>query len=212
MGYAMLAERAGLPLARTGDGRVAIDDARWGGHLANVSPSEWAAYRDALPETYGGAEFLERYGGTTDTATRVDPARTYAVRRPTGHPIHENHRVRLFRALLAGGAAREQERGLLGELMYQSHASYSACGLGSTGTDRLAALAREAGAARGVYGAKITGGGSGGVVAVLVRNDARDVVNEIARGYERETGRAASVLGGSSPGAMAWGVARLRAR
>ena len=29
--------------------------------------------------------------------------------------------------------------------MYESHASYSACGLGSDGTDRLVALAREAG-------------------------------------------------------------------
>ena len=50
--------------------------------------------------------------------------------------------------------------------MYESHASYSACGLGSDGTDRLVTLAREAGAARGIYGAKITGGGSGGTVAV----------------------------------------------
>ena len=31
----------------------------------------------------------------------------------------------------------------LGALMYESHASYSACGLGSDGTDRLVALARE---------------------------------------------------------------------
>lgn len=28
---------------------------------------------------------------------------------------------------------------MLGELMYQSHASYSACGLGSQGTDRWVA-------------------------------------------------------------------------
>lgn len=30
----------------------------------------------------------------------------------------------------------------LGELMYQSHASYSRCGLGSEGTDRLVELVR----------------------------------------------------------------------
>ena len=51
--------------------------------------------------------------------------------------------------------------------MYESHASYSACGLGSDGTDRLVALAREAGSRSGIYGAKITGGGSGGTVAML---------------------------------------------
>ena len=51
----------------------------------------------------------------------------------------------------------------------QSHASYGRCGLGSEGTDRLVALvraeaaaARAAGAEPPLYGAKITGGGSGG--------------------------------------------------
>ena len=51
----------------------------------------------------------------------------------------------------------------------QSHASYSRCGLGSHGTDRIVALVRAelaAAVARGeepaLYGAKITGGGSGG--------------------------------------------------
>lgn len=35
-----------------------------------------------------------------------------------------------------GGAA--EQLAVLGELMYQSHASYGACGLGSDGTDRRA--------------------------------------------------------------------------
>ncbi len=53
----------------------------------------------------------------------------------------------------------------------QSHASYSRCGLGSDGTDRIVALVKaeaEAAAGRGerpaLYGAKITGGGSGGAI------------------------------------------------
>ena len=48
-----------------------------------------------------GDEFLARYGGTTDKVTRVDPDRTYAVRQPTAHPIHEHARVRRFAELLA---------------------------------------------------------------------------------------------------------------
>ncbi len=51
----------------------------------------------------------------------------------------------------------------------QSHASYGRCGLGSDGTDRIVALVHDEAAAaalRGeapaLYGAKITGGGSGG--------------------------------------------------
>ena len=93
--------------------------------------------------------------------------------------------------------------------MYQSHASYSACGLGSDGTDLLVQLAREAGAPEGIFGAKITGGGSGGTVAVLGRRDAGPRVAQIARDYEARTGRATYLFEGSSPGAAAVGAVRI---
>jgi L-arabinokinase len=93
--------------------------------------------------------------------------------------------------------------------MYASHASYSACGLGSDGTDRLVALAREAGPEAGVYGAKITGGGSGGTVAFLGRADAGDMIRDIARRYAAETGRGGQVFEGSSEGAARIGSVRL---
>jgi L-arabinokinase len=206
----MLADEAGLTTTRDENGRVHIDDPRWGGYLANVTPSEWeSCFRGAVPELLDGAEFLRRYGGTTDRVTRADPTRCYAVRDATSHPIYEHHRVRSFRALLEAGAAAEEQRLLLGELMYQSHASYGACGLGSEGTDRLVELVREAGPGEGLYGAKITGGGSGGVVAVLARAGARDVMEGVAREYERLTDRPATVLGGSSDGAGRFGVVRL---
>ena len=72
--------------------------------------------------------------------------------------------------------------------MFASHESYSACGLGSTGTDRLVELVRELGADRGLFGAKITGGGSGGTVAILARSDAEDAVREVAERYGHERG------------------------
>ncbi|MFO7169581.1 MAG: GHMP kinase [Chloroflexota bacterium] len=214
MGYRIIAELAGLRVAGGDAGQVSVDDPRWRGYLANIPPSLWeSAYRERVPESIGGAEFLERYGGTTDQVTRIDPARTYAVRQPTAHPIYEHHRVRLFRSLLeqlgsGSPEATEERLVLLGELMYQSHASYSACGLGSDGTDRLVELVRAAGPRAGLYGAKITGGGSGGTVAVLARSGALDAVREVARRYEEETGRAASILGGSSPGAAQLGALR----
>jgi L-arabinokinase len=90
--------------------------------------------------------------------------------------------------------------------MYDSHASYSACGLGSDGTDRLVELVREAGPAAGLYGAKITGGGSGGTVAILAAAGRRAAVDEIARRYQTETGRAAALFAGSSPGARPYGL------
>jgi L-arabinokinase len=97
----------------------------------------------------------------------------------------------------------------LGGFMYRSHDSYSACGLGSEGTDLLVDLAREAGEAEGIFGAKITGGGSGGTVALLGRSDAGPRVTCIAREYEARTGRTAYLFEGSSPGAAAVGAVRI---
>jgi len=55
----------------------------------------------------------------------------------------------------------------MGDLMFQSHWSYSECGLGCEATDLLVALVREECGVGKLYGAKITGGGGGGTVAVL---------------------------------------------
>ena len=123
--------------------------------------------------------------------------------------MFEHDRVRRFRALLADGAAGEGAAAGLGQLMYESHASYSACGLGSDGTDRLVELVREGGPAAGLFGAKITGGGSGGTVAVLAARGQRRAVEAIARRYQQETGRDATIFAGSSSGARAFGVHRL---
>jgi L-arabinokinase len=210
MGYRIIADIAKLSATSQPDGHVAIADQQWHGYLANIPPSLWeTAYRDQIPLELDGAMFLSRYGGTTDPVTQVNPARSYAVRQPTAHPIYEHHRVQLFRVLLATPSPSEEQRALIGEMMYQSHASYSACGLGSDGTDRLVALVRAAGLQSGLYGAKITGGGSGGTVAILARRGARAVINTIAQQYERETGHTATILSGSSPGAIASGVLRL---
>lgn len=182
----------------------------WGGYLANIEPATWEGLAGALPETMTGAEFLGHGLSTADPVTRVQPDRAYPVRAATAHPILENHRVERFAALLDELAAGDDGAAIeMGRLMYGSHASYGACGLGSEGTDRLVELVREAGPDRGLFGAKITGGGSGGTVAVLARDGALEVVREIARAYADETGRAAEVFAGSSPGAAATGVVRL---
>lgn len=210
MGYRLIAASARLPVKDLGNGHVEIADFKWHGYLANVTPAQWESrYRDLIPEVIDGGDFLDGLGGITDLVTQVDPARTYRVRAATAHPIYEHHRVQLFRDLLAAGAASEEDRIRLGELMDDSHASYTTCGLGSMGTDRLVALVREGGPAAGLYGAKITGGGSGGVVAVLARPGSRAAVERIAREYERLTGVAAMVLEGSSDGAARFGIVRL---
>ena len=140
----------------------------------------------------------------------IDPARSYPVRAATAHAIEEHQRVHEFRALLTDKRrVDEQTRVRLGELMYASHASYSACGLGSDGTDHLVALVREAGPRLGLYGAKITGGGSGGTVAVLAERGAQRAVSQIADLYELESGHGSAVYVGSSDGSRAFGVRTL---
>ena len=187
--------------------RILTSDTAWRGqYLANLTPSQFGELARVLPEEMSGAEFLQRYGGTSDSATSVVAERCYPVRRAAAHPVHEQQRVDQFAALLhelrrRPGAARE-----LGELMYASHESYGACGLGSDGTDRLVALVKAEAPEHGLFGAKITGGGSGGTVAVFATTDAEPFIRDLAARYSAETGRATRVFAESGPGAAETGV------
>jgi L-arabinokinase len=210
MGYRLIADLAKLRVRFSGrDSLVQVQDPCWHGYLANIEPSEFERlYAPSLPEEIAGAEFIARYDGTTDSVTRVHAEKRYAIRTPTAHPVYEHSRVRAFAELLRGDPepARLQS---LGEFMYQSHASYSACGLGEGRTDLLVQLCRKRGPARGAYGAKITGGGSGGTVAFLGYR-AQALVQEIAEEYARETGYTPYIFSGSSPGAAEFGTLRLQ--
>ena len=206
MGYRMIADLAGLTSTSDG-GRVRVQDDRWGGYLANITPKELARdFVDWLPSRMRGAEFLARYSGITDTVTRVNPEVWYPVRQATSHPVYENERVTRFAELLSTGLEHSDAAVTMGALMFRSHASYSACGLGSDGTDRLVDFVAETDPAQGLFGAKITGGGSGGTVAVFGTEAARSAVYEIARRYEEETGVRALVFDGSGPGAEEIGI------
>jgi L-arabinokinase len=190
MGLRIVSDRAGVP----------VD------HLANITPPEFEReFVPCLPEELSGDDFLARYGGTGDTVTTVERGRRYRVRAPAAHPVYERHRAERFRQLLRTPPG-EDRRVRLGALMYESHASYVACGLGSPGTDRLVELVRAEGPAAGLYGARITGGGSGGTVAVLGRKDASAAIARVAGAYLRVTGYRPQVFAGSSPGVQTFGT------
>jgi len=212
MGYRIIADKAGLVATTTpAKGHVIIDDPEWDGYLANVGPSEFEnRYISALPDVISGSEFITKYKGTTDSVTQVDPDRTYRVRTATAHPVYEHFRVSRFAELL-GGTLDDPSLGKLGELMYESNASYSDCGLGSTGTDILIDLIKKAGPGNGLYGARVTGGGSGGTVAVLGQPSAEAAVQHVADQYAEITGHQPHIFRGSSPGAARFGHLRLRA-
>jgi L-arabinokinase len=213
MGYRMIAAQAGLIAIQAAPGQpVKIDDPKWQGYLANIAPSEFEqTYAASLPQHLAGDEFLDNYTNTTDPLTQVNPQTLYAVRTPTTHPIYDHFRAQSYAELLNQAPVNERQLELLGELMYQSHTSYSACNLGSSGTDRLVRLVRQAGPRHGLYGAKITGNGSGGTIAVLGRRDAGAAIQAIAEQYAQQTGYQPYIFSGSSPGAAGFGTIRLRA-
>ncbi|RID63027.1 hypothetical protein BRARA_E02058 [Brassica rapa] len=157
---------------------------------------------------------MEKYGDHGDSVTTIDRKGTYHIMAPTKHPIYENFRVQAFKALLTATPSEEQVIGL-GELMYQCHDSYSACGLGSDGTDRLVTLVQKMERLKHsktengtLYWAKITGGGSGGTVCVIGRSS--EQILEIERKYKEATGFMPYVFQGSSPGAGKFGYLKIR--
>ncbi|CAM8910165.1 unnamed protein product [Rhodiola kirilowii] len=190
-------------------------------YLCNLSPHRFeAVYAKMIPESIPGDEFLNEYADHSDAVTVIDPKRSYGVQAPTRHPIYENFRVQAFKALLTSVVSVEQ-LSALGELLYQCHYSYSACGLGSDATDRLVQLVQEMHHSKKdktedgtLYGAKITGGGSGGTVCVIGRNSLKSSQNiiEIQKRYEHATGYLPFVFEGSSPGAGKFGYLKIRRR
>jgi galactokinase len=216
MGYAMIARALQLPTERTEmPGLVRIIDPVYGGYLANLPPTLYEAeLRAQLPERCTGVEFARSYAGISDPVTRLEESVSYRVRAATEHPIYEHRRAAAYRDWMLqlgrsgdpGSIDRVGER--LGALMLEAHRSYGACGIGSSGTDRIVQLVAELGPGHGLYGAKITGGGSGGTVAVLGRASAAPAVARVAARYAEASGRSPYVFSGSSPGAAQFGIAR----
>lgn len=209
MGYRIIAECARLRVHGNANGPVEVDDERWHGYLANVTPEEYERrFRSKIPGAMSGREFLAIYKGTTDTVTSIDPAKTHAIKAPTEHAIYENRRVHRFADLMTASV----DDGVLteaGELMFRSHESYRACGLTESRTDRIVGLVR-ARRDEGLFGARITGGGSGGTVVVLARRGREPAIDELAAKLAAETGETPYVFHGSSPGCDLFGHMLLR--
>ncbi|GMJ15798.1 arabinose kinase [Hibiscus trionum] len=190
-------------------------------YLCNLSPHRYEAlYANQLPQSMLGETFLDKYADHGDTVTVIDKKRIYGVTAAAKHPVYENFRVKAFKALLTSATSDEQLTAL-GELLYQCHYSYSACGLGTDGTNRLVELVQEMQHSkvsriedRTLYGAKITGGGSGGTVCVVGRNSLRSSqhILEIQQRYKKATGYLPFIFEGSSPGAGKFGFLRIRRR
>jgi galactokinase len=183
-------------------------------YLTELTPEEFERdYAPQLPETLDGAKFAASYRTHDDSVTTIQPDATYRVRGPTAHPVHENSRVlRFMDELRAAGAGDTAACTRAGELMYAAHASYKDnCHLSADEVDFLVEAVRRRGPQSGLFGAKITGGGTGGTVAVFGRSDAlREQIPQIAHEYSRRIGRMPDIFDGTSSGAVEFGARRYR--
>ena len=181
-------------------------------YLTELTPAEFDREEAAgLPEKVSGAEFLDAYKTHDDPVTVVQPGAEYRVRGPASHPVHENARVlRFMDALRAANDGDQTALVSAGEQMYAAHESYRQnCQLSVDEVDFLVEAVRRRGPRSGLYGAKITGGGSGGVVAIFGTTEgiAREVP-AIAEEYKRRIGALPDVFEGTSPGAAEFGTFR----
>ena len=210
MGYKLICDWEGLDVHQDmTSGIPRYTDDRYHGYLANLSVSLFREkFEQRLPERMTGAEFLEVAKTHVDPFTKARPDVTYHVRACTRYAVEENHRVNLFASLARGaqGLHLDSTLILMGELMYQSHHAYTETGLGNQATDLLVELARQEGPRHGIFGAKVTGGGAGGTVAILGRADAGDAFQRLVDRYAEKQGIEPYVFLGSSPGADKFGI------
>lgn len=197
--------------AEEGDYAQKISDALADNYLCNVSVQEFHEWCETLlPERMHGEEFLEKYGEIVDTATQIDPERIYPVKSRVEHMIYENARTQQFITAIKN-ASKDPERiqdclREAGSLMYESNASYrDLAGLGSPEVDGLVNIARKIGEQGGIYGAKITGGGGGGTVALLCHGSVDNSLTQVLAAYKLAWGIDGELIRGNAVGAYEFG-------
>ena len=158
-----------------------------------------------------GSDFLAKYKTHDDPVTTIQPDATYRVAGPARHPIAENERVLKFIAALAAAKAGDATALVTaGEMMYAAHDSYrDNCQLSVPEVNFLVEAVQKRGAKNGLYGAKITGGGTGGTVAVFGKIAAlKEHIPQIAVEFSRRVGEMPDIFEGTSPGAIEFGAKR----
>ncbi|MEI7828342.1 MAG: galactokinase family protein [Prolixibacteraceae bacterium] len=210
MGYKIICDLENQPVTLDKESEIErYRDPKWNGYLANLPRSIFhEKYEDRLPAELEQDSFLNQYTFHADPFSPLRSGVTYHVKANTRYAVEENFRVQLFSELSRGASLTHSKRSfiLLGEQMYQSHFAYTECGLGSKATDFLVDLCRSEGIAKGIYGAKITGGGAGGTVAILAEKSAGPTIEKIFASYKNAGFGAPYLFEGSSDGADEYGV------
>lgn len=196
MGYTIIANAFGVTPKDLAAAKSAnnFSSLPFAGYLCNIPVSEFEnSIIQNLPISLSGKDFLKEYKTSIDQVTHIIPDKIYSIRQSVSHPVYEHTRVMQFKNLLLSLkdvhelAERISILKDMGALMFQAHESYSLCGLGSDRTDEIVSLASTI---KGIYGAKITGGGNGGTVCLLVdaagRISARQLHKELCEKYQQD--------------------------
>ena len=168
MGFSIIAQKLGL--SKDDLGKQTQTELPFNGFLSNISPSLFEANFERSLNSMYGKDFIKDFEVVTDKLSVIKPDTFYNISACTKHPIYENHRVKSFVQLLksVNETNHTDILPIMGELMFQSHESYNYCGLGNEMTDKIVSMARKKGIENEIYGAKITGGGSGGTICLMV--------------------------------------------
>lgn len=175
--------------------------------LAGITPTEYVErYRDRLPSKITGKAFVAKFGSLKGLNGELDPDTKYKIRSRAEHHIYENRRVHEFATCIARARRNGSSDPLVqaGDLMYASHWSHSQrCGIGGVEADQLVSAVRSHGPRQGLFGAKVTGGGEGGEVVILMRDDPRghEALTQAIATAEAASNRRIPTHAGTSPGA-----------
>jgi L-arabinokinase len=208
MSYTIIALKEGATVEELDNARTSDDWSKlpYKGFLANIPVSVFEEkYMSILPVEIPGKEFLTHYKVSIDRVTNIDENKIYKLVVCGSHPVYENARVHEFKDLLKNFKKQDDKQTSLiqmGNLMMQSHESYSAVGLGNEYTDKIVDMVRDAGPACGVFGARVSGGGNGGTVCILsYGKEGKKSVREIYRKYKQIKKQKLFFFSGSSHGA-----------
>lgn len=178
--------------------------------LAEISTADFVnLYRDRIPTRMKGVTFIERFGDQLPDADPTEPDFFYKIRSRTEHHIYENQRCRDFVEMMEriGDAPHADLLTAAGQLMYNSHWSYGQrCGLGTTQADILVNLLTKAGIEHGIFGARITGAGAGGMIVVMMADgqQAQDALTDAIDQYQNRTGRKPTLYEPGGCAALQW--------
>jgi len=179
-------------------------------YLAQLTTDDVTSISAQLPDQISGKDFLSKYGSHDDSETEIDYTFIYSVKGPALHPIYERSRVEKFSLLIESKESKANLGTQLGLLMHASHEAYQNLGLDSRMTNLLYSITKSND--HGIFGGKISGGGSGGTVCILLdRKNQSEAINHICRQFNlsRKAGGAPLVFSGSSDGAHHFGCLKL---